>query len=91
MVNAHLTEGGVMVKGAATTVDIDTSNAFGGVWTQSGGTSISSGVKLTLTGTGDSFSGTITGAGTVNFAGGTDSFKTLTLSAAHMSYGRGAW
>jgi hypothetical protein len=83
-----LTTAAVAIKGATTSVLLDESLTAVGGWTQSGGTvSVDSGDTLKITGTGDSFSGTITGAGTANFAAGSDSFKTLTLSTAHTAIG----
>jgi len=81
-----LSTAAVAIKGAATQVLLDESLAWSGVWTQLGGTvSVAVGGKLTFTGAGDTFTGTLTGAGTVDFAGGSDTLKTVTLSAAHMA------
>jgi hypothetical protein len=83
-----LTTAAVSIKGAATSVILDETLTWAGGWTQSGGSvSIASGDTLKFTGAGDSFSGTVTGAGTVDFAAGSDSFKTLALSTAHTAIG----
>jgi hypothetical protein len=51
------------------------------VWTQTAGTlSVATGDRVNFTGTGDVFSGTLSGAGTVGFTGGTD-----TLSGTHIA------
>jgi len=51
---------------------------------------VESGDKLTLTDGLNILSGTLAGAGTVDFSGGSDTFKALTLSAAHMTIGGAA-
>jgi hypothetical protein len=59
-------------------------------WTQIGGiVAVSTGDKVSFTGAGDTFSGTLTGAGTIALTGGSDllsgaalSAKTLTVTAA---------
>jgi fibronectin-binding autotransporter adhesin len=77
-----LTIAKITEAGATTTVTVATNLAYAGVFTQSAGTvSVSSGDKLSLTGTGDSFLGTLAGAGTVAFTGGTDALTGTTLKA----------
>ena len=66
---AHLTQGDATLTAAA-------SFAYGGTWTQTKGwISVDLFKTLTLTGTGDRFSGTLNGSGTVDFAGGSDTLS----------------
>jgi formylmethanofuran dehydrogenase subunit C len=52
-------------------------------WTQSGGTVfVAGGERLSLSGAGDTFAGTLTGEGAIVFTGGTDTLSAVTLSAA---------
>ncbi|HEY2177324.1 MAG TPA: hypothetical protein VGH15_01970 [Caulobacteraceae bacterium] len=83
-----LSVGALATKGATTKVIVNETLAWSNAWVQSGGTlAIASGDILTLSGTGDSFAGTIDGAGTVDFAGGSDLLKTLSLSSSHIVFG----
>jgi hypothetical protein len=67
---------------AGATVEVATNLSFAGTWAQGGGTTqIDTGDKLTFTGAGDSFSGSVNGAGSLLFSGGYDSFGNLALSA----------
>jgi hypothetical protein len=81
----HLLMGAISIKGATTKVTVNENLGWLKGWTQLGGlVSVASGDRLTLSGVADAFSGTLTGAGTVYFSSGSDSFKSLTLSAAQM-------
>ena len=81
-----LTVGAVSIGGGATSVALDESLTWSKLWTQSAGAvSISAGDELTFMGVGDSFSGALTGAGSLAFKGGSDAFDFLTLSATHMT------
>ena len=52
------------------------------VWTQTAATiTVPTGDKVSFTGTGDSFAGTLSGAGTVAFTGGTDAITGASLKA----------
>jgi hypothetical protein len=74
------------VSGAATTVDINGKLADDKVWVQTRGTlSVGSGDRMVFSGTGDSFSGTLTGAGDLAFDGGADTLKNVTLATARQS------
>ncbi|HEY2178225.1 MAG TPA: hypothetical protein VGH15_06545 [Caulobacteraceae bacterium] len=54
-------------------------------WVQTAGTlTVGAGDRVNFTAAGDAFSGVVTGAGTVEFAGGTDVLTKATLSAASM-------
>ena len=79
----------VSIKGATTGVNLDESLTWAGGWTQSSGTvSVGSGDTLKFTGTGDSFSGVISGAGAVDFAGmARTASRPWTLSATHVAVG----
>ena len=55
---------------------------YAGTWLQSAGTlDVTTGDKVTFTGSGDAFSGTVAGAGSVVWSGGSDAFSGLTFSA----------
>ena len=55
------------------------------VWTQTAGiVTVATGDRVNFSGTGNSFSGTFAGAGTVGFTGGTDALTGTTLSATLM-------
>jgi len=78
----------VAVSGAATVAEVATNLAYAGTWEQTGGTvSVATGDKLTFTATGDSFTGTLAGAGDIAFSGGSDAFSGLTLSANRQTIG----
>jgi len=56
------------------------------LWVMTAGTaSVAAGDRLTFTGAGDSFAGTLAGAGTIEFTGGSDAFSGTTLSASEMT------
>jgi hypothetical protein len=75
----------IVVSGATTVVEILADVAFARTWTQSGGTlSVDAGDYMTFTGAGDTFAGTLTGAGGIRFSGGADTLSGTTLSAAVM-------
>jgi hypothetical protein len=85
---ASLTVAKIAVAGAATTVEVETSLTDAKVWSQTAGTlTVDSGDKMTFTGVGDSFAGTLTGAGEIAFTGGSDAFANVHLSAATMVVG----
>jgi len=73
----------IAVTGVSTGVDAEIASlTYAGAWLQSAGTlDVFTGDKVTLTGAGDTFSGTVTGSGSVVWSGGSDSFSNLTLSA----------
>jgi hypothetical protein len=76
----------VTLSGFGTVVDVATSLTYSGVWTQTAGTvSVGPGNVLHFTGAADSFTGAMTGAGTIGFTAGADSLSGVTLSAAHAS------
>ena len=80
---ASLTVGKVTVSGAATQVNLTTSFAYAGDWSQASGTiSVASGDTLKLSGASDMLGGTVTGAGVVDISGAGDTLKSLTLSDA---------
>ena len=65
------------------TANVEASLADGKIWSQSAGTlAVASGRTLTLSGVGDSFAGTLAGAGTVAITGGTDLLTGTTIAAA---------
>jgi hypothetical protein len=70
-------------SGAATEANFGAASlTYAGVWTQSAGTvSVASGDKITFTGIGDVFSGTLSGAGTIAFTGGVDTLSGASLTA----------
>jgi hypothetical protein len=71
-------------QSAGTVTSADPTLSYAGVWDQTGGTlSVSSGDKITFTGTGNSFSGTLAGAGTIDFTGGSDTLSGASLSVTN--------
>jgi hypothetical protein len=73
-----------VTQSAGTVTIADPTLTYAGVWDQTAGTlSASSGDKITFTGTGNVFSGTLAGAGTVDFTGGSDTLSGATLSATN--------
>ncbi len=86
---ASLTIAKVTEAGTTTMVTAGAASlTYAGVFTQSAGTvSVSAGDKLSFSGTGDSFLGTLAGAGTVAFTGGTDALTGTTLKATSVSIG----
>ena len=73
---------------ASGTLDVNASAAYADVWTQTAGKlSVTSSDNLILSGTGNSFAGTLAGGGTVTFEAGTDTLAgaTLTASAVNLS------
>jgi hypothetical protein len=74
------------VSGAATLVHVNTSLTYSGAWAQSAGTlSVAAGDALHFTGAGDSFAGTLAGAGKIVFSGGSDTLRSLTLASASIN------
>jgi hypothetical protein len=83
---ASLTIAKLSQSGGAATVAAKLS--YAGAFTQSAGTlSVSSGDKLSLSGTGGAFAGTLAGAGTIDFTGGSDTLTGTTLKGAGLSIG----
>jgi hypothetical protein len=83
--------GAIAISGAATTVVLDENLSWSKLWTQtSASVSVASGDTLTLTGAADTLGGTVTGAGSVAIAGGSDTLSAVTLSAAHMQISKAA-
>jgi hypothetical protein len=81
---ASLTIAQVSVGGAA--VSVASKLSYAGQWTQSAGSvTVAAGSTLTFTGNGDSFSGTLGGAGKFAFVGGSDTLSGATVSAAGVS------
>lgn len=81
---ASLTIAQVAVTGAA--VSVAGNLNYAGQWTQSAGSvAVAAGSTLTFTGNGDSFSGTLGGAGKIAFVGGSDTLSGATVSAAGVS------
>jgi hypothetical protein len=78
---ASLTITKVTLSGAPTTATVNAAKlVYAGLWTQSAATlSVATGDEIDFTGAGDSFAGTLAGAGTVAFAGGTDSLAGTTI------------
>jgi hypothetical protein len=78
-----LTVAKVTQSGATSVATVNVASlAYAGRWTQTGGTvSVSKGDKISFSGAGDSFAGTLAGAGTVAFTGGSDTLTGTTLSA----------
>jgi hypothetical protein len=86
-----LTVAHVTVQGATTTVKVNEDLVYLGQWVQTGGSvSVSSGHTLTLRGSDNSLSGTITGPGTLSLYHGSDTLKAVTLSAATMTINNAA-
>jgi hypothetical protein len=82
---ATLSVAEIRLSGANSNVEITGVVSDAKKWVQSAGSiTVNSGDKMTFTGTGDSFSGTLTGLGTISFAGGTDALSNLHMSAASM-------
>jgi hypothetical protein len=80
---AKVTESTVAGSGLVTVAYFDTTTlTVASVWDQTAGSiSAATGDRVNFTGTGDTFSGTLTGAGTIGFTGGTDTLSATTLSA----------
>ena len=80
---AHLSQSGVAW------VTVGGGLSYAGVWTQTSGViSVGPADTLRLTGTGDTFAGTISGAGTLALAGGTDAVKAgAALTTAKVTQG----
>jgi hypothetical protein len=74
----------ITVSGTATAVDVAAKIVDSRKWTQLDGTlTVAAADQMTFTGTGDTFTGTITGAGAVLFGGGSDTLDNLGLGIAH--------
>ncbi len=78
----------LITEGGPATATVGTNMTYAGTWLQTSGTvSVNAGDKLTLTGSGDSFAGTLAGAGTVAFTGGSATLSKTTLTAASVFIG----
>ncbi|HEY2177459.1 MAG TPA: hypothetical protein VGH15_02660 [Caulobacteraceae bacterium] len=76
----------IELSGATTEARVEAKLADARVWDQAGGTLfVDSGDQIGFTGTGNSFTGTITGPGTVALSGGSDTLANVTLSAGKMT------
>jgi hypothetical protein len=81
---ASLTIAKVTQSAGATVTIADPTLTYAGAWDQTGGTlTVSSGDKITFTGTGNIFSGTLAGAGTIDFTGDSDTLSGTTLSVTN--------
>jgi hypothetical protein len=80
---ANLAIAKVAESGSTTTANFDGATiTVADVWTQTAGTvSAATGNRVNFTDKGDTFSGTLGGAGTIGFTGGTDALSGTTLSA----------
>ncbi len=77
-----------VTEAVTATVTVATNLTYAGVFTQSAGTvSVSAGDKLSFSGAGDSFLGTLAGTGTVAFTGGTDALTGTTLKGTSVQFG----
>jgi hypothetical protein len=75
----------VTLGGAATTVEVFTTLTDSKVWDQTAGTlKVDAGDTMSFTGTGDSFSGQVSGKGAFVLGGGSDTLTNVTLEAATM-------
>ncbi|HEY2178750.1 MAG TPA: hypothetical protein VGH15_09235 [Caulobacteraceae bacterium] len=82
---ASLAVAKIAVAGAKTSVEVSTKLTDSKVWSQSDGTlTVDSGQQMTFAGSGDSFAGTLTGAGKIAFMAGSDAFANVHLSATTM-------
>jgi hypothetical protein len=80
-----LTVAEITISGAATSVEVETVVTDAKIWRQSAGTlRVDAGDHITFTGAGDSFSGTLIGAGAITFGAGSDTISNATLSAGVM-------
>jgi len=81
-----LTIANVTETGNATTATVGAPSLdYAGVWTQTGGTlSAASGDRENFKGTGNSFEGTLAGAGTIAFVAGSDTFTGAHLTGASL-------
>ncbi|HXU98968.1 MAG TPA: hypothetical protein VG166_00540 [Caulobacteraceae bacterium] len=72
----------IELTGASTSVYVDTKLTDSRKWVQNAGTmTVTFGERMTFTGVGDHFSGSIIGPGTVDLGGGTDDLTNVTLAA----------
>jgi hypothetical protein len=79
---ADLTIAKVAESGMAVADFAEATITVADVWSETAGTvSAATGDKVSFTGTGDAFSGTLTGTGTIAFTGGTDTLSGTTLTA----------
>jgi hypothetical protein len=81
----------IAVSGASTQARIESKLVDSKVWTQTAGhLFVDSADQITFTGTGNSFSGTINGAGAVLFSGGSDRLSNVTISTAKTTISKSA-
>jgi hypothetical protein len=82
---ADLSIAKVTEAGDGATATFGTSNlVYAGVWTQDNGALlVASDDRVNFTGTGDSFTGTLAGAGTIAFIGGSDTLTDLHVTVAN--------
>ena len=82
---ASLTVASIDVTGAATQVDVTTNLTDAKLWIQNAGTlSVGAGDLMKFTGSGDTFAGTLAGAGTVDFVSGSDTLNGTILTVANV-------
>jgi hypothetical protein len=76
----------IIVAGAATVVEVSSANlGFAGLWDQTAGTlTVDTGGRINFTDTGDTFAGTLAGAGLIDLAGGSDTLASTTISATDL-------
>jgi hypothetical protein len=76
----------IIVAGAATVVEVSSANlGFVELWDQTAGTlAVDAGGRINFTDTGDSFAGTLAGAGLIDLAGGSDTLASTTISATDL-------
>ncbi|HXV00419.1 MAG TPA: hypothetical protein VG166_07965 [Caulobacteraceae bacterium] len=81
---ASLAIGHVTLSTATSQAQVNDANlTYAGKWTQNAGTlSVAGGDTVTFTGVGDTFKGTLGGAGAVVLGGGTDTLSNLTINDA---------
>ncbi|HEY2177487.1 MAG TPA: hypothetical protein VGH15_02800 [Caulobacteraceae bacterium] len=74
----------IVESGVGTVVEIATNAVDGKIWDQAGGTlQIDGADKMTFNGTGNRFSGTVSGTGEVLLSGGADTFSNVDLTIAN--------
>jgi hypothetical protein len=87
-VSGTLAGGGLLQVVAGAQVNVDASLSYAGRWDQAGGTvTTASGAILSLSGAADTFTGTLSGAGTIAITGSGDVFRNVDLTAAAVNIG----
>ena len=80
---ANLQVAEIKISGATTQVEVYANLGFAKIWDQAAGTLTAAvGDKVSFSGVGDSFSGTLAGAGSIAFTGGSDALTGVSLTAA---------